>query len=158
MKKIVTLLLSLILLSSCTSVSTTVKDVFNGLLENRKQAQRKKDIVITDLDGTYYSFVYDGEEFLARYDEDNWCIYDSYRITDEDAIYSIVEALSAIHPIHSKDYTGYRTVEDMAGEWLMHNLAYRILKDDPVYRERARNVDLDPEDEGLSLEEFLKRK
>lgn len=158
MKKVLTVLLSLLLLTSCASLADTVKDVLSGIAENRKNAERKNDVVINNLDGTYFSFIYDDEEFLVRYDEDNWRIYDSYKITDSDDIYAIVEALNEIHPIHSKDYTGYRSVEDMRDEWLMHNLAYRILKDDPVYRERAKNVDLDPEDEGLSLQEFLKRK
>ena len=50
--------------------------------------------------------------------------------------------------------TGYRTEEDMAYEWLQHNIAFMVLpKDDPLL-EDAKNVDLDPADQGRSFREI----
>ena len=39
----------------------------------------------------------------------------------------ICAALSEIYPVHGRDRTSYRTAEDMAYEWLQHNIAYEFL-------------------------------
>ena len=158
MKKIILLLL-ILMTSSCAVAKEMIGEKIEQVITDTgsENTPEKEDIVIYRVDDSWYTFTYQGEQFSVRYDPDNWCIYDSYKITDTDDIYRIVEQLSEIHPIPSKDRTSYRSVQDMADEWILHNLAYRILKDDPEYRERARNVDLDPDDEGLSLNEFLHR-
>ena len=108
----------------------------------------------TDGSKEEYSFTYDGKEFKARYSDDNWTIFDSYRILNEDDIRIICKKLIDIHPVHGSDLKSYRTPDDMAYEWQQHNLAFIVLpKDDPL-RENAKNVDLDPADQGRSLQEI----
>ena len=82
------------------------------------------------------------------------CSFNSYRITDAAAMLEICEALNAEHTIHSADYTAWRTPEDMAYEWEQHNLAYQMLADDSPWKESARDVDINPEDQGKSLYEL----
>ena len=48
----------------------------------------------------------------------------------------------------------YRTVDDLVYEWQQHNLAYTILPDDNSWKEHAKDVDLNPDDQGKSLEEM----
>ena len=117
-----------------------------------------EDIELTDTDGngTNYSFLYDGETFKARYIPDNWKIYDSYKITNEADITIICQALTEEHPIHGKDMVSYRTPDDMAYEWLQHNIAYALLSDDSSFKAKAKDVDLNPEDQGRTFEEFYK--
>ena len=62
--------------------------------------------------------------------------------------------MTEIHKIPSKDYKSYRNAEDMAYEWLQHNLAYTILPDGNSFRNSAKDVDLDPKDQGKSLVEM----
>ncbi len=116
------------------------------------------DLHATDDSGAYFAFVYNGEEFTALYFPDNWRIYDSYKIKDEDDIILICQALKDIYPIHSADYQSYRTAEDMAYEWLQHNIAYNILPDSSSWKESAKDVDIDPKDQGKSVYQmFLDR-
>ena len=117
-----------------------------------------EDIELTDTDGngTNYSFLYDGETFKAGYIPDNWKIYDSYKITNEADITIICQALTEEHPIHGKDMVSYRTPDDMAYEWLQHNIAYALLSDDSSFKAKAKDVDLNPEDQGRTFEEFYK--
>lgn len=127
---------------------------YKGLLDS------SADINLHDINGrgTDYAFVYDGEEYRAVYEPDIWHIMDSYRIDNYYDLAIICQALSDIHPIHSADMTGYRTAEDMATEWQQHNLAYFILPPDSQWKENAKNVDLDPDDQGRSmLELFMDR-
>ena len=42
----------------------------------------------------------------------------------------------------------------MADEWTQHNLAYELLPGDSHWRENVMNVDLDPDDQGFTLEDF----
>ena len=48
----------------------------------------------------------------------------------------------------------YRTIDDLVYEWQQHNLAYELLPDDNSWRSHAKDVDLDPADQGKSLTEI----
>ncbi len=50
----------------------------------------------------------------------------------------------------------YRTAEDMVYEWQIHNIAYAFLDDDDPLKADSRDVDLDPKDQGLTIEEIYK--
>lgn len=117
-----------------------------------------EDINLHDIDGagTNYEFTYNGETYSVVYTTDNWRIYNSYKIQDIGDIAIICQALIDIHPIHGSDMESYRTVEDMAYEWLQHNLAYEFLPDDDPLKSHARDVDLDPKDQNKSFEEIYK--
>lgn len=47
-----------------------------------------------------------------------------------------------------------RTAEDMAFEWLQHNLAYEFLPENNPWRENAKDVDLNPEDQNRTFQEM----
>jgi len=108
----------------------------------------------TDGNGKNYLFTYDGEDFTAVYTTDNWKIYDSYKITNTEDITIICEALKSEHEVHGSDMESFRTAEDMAYEWLQHNIAYQFLSDDSPWKGHAKNVDLDPKDQGKSFDEI----
>jgi len=138
-----------------TAVSETEKaDSAHALLESAD------DISIIDTDGQerYFSFVYDGQIFYAEYTPDNWHITDSYRITVKQDIEIICEALSSIHPIHSADMNGFRSAEDMAYEWIQHNLAYELLPEDSPWKSHAKDVDINPSDQGKTLLDMYKER
>jgi len=105
-------------------------------------------------DGTDYTFEYAGTEYHAVYTPDNWKIIDSYQITDHEDQIRICEALKAIHPIHGADMVSFRDAEDMAYEWEQHNLAYQILQESNPYRMNAKDVDINPADQGKSMLEM----
>ncbi len=114
-------------------------------------------INLTDVDGrgTNYIFTYDGEEYRAEYTTpENWKIYDSYLINSESDMLVICQALIDEHPIHGKDMVSYRTAEDMVYEWQIHNLSYAFLEDDDPYKDDCKDVDFDPKDQGLTIDEF----
>lgn len=117
-------------------------------------------ILLTDTDGAgkYYTFNCGGEEYRAVYTPDHWTIYDSCRITDQDTITRICEALRTEHPIHGADMASWRTAEDMAYEWMQHNLAYQLLPDDSEWKEHARDVDIDPKDQGKSMYDIYRER
>ena len=75
-------------------------------------------------------------------------------ITNSHDIKKISKALIDIHPIHGSDMNSYRTEEDMAYEWLQHNMAYKLLPEGNSFRNSAKDVDLDPKDQGKSLVEI----
>ena len=112
----------------------------------------------TDGTGTYYSFIYDGMEFTAIYTEDNWKIMDSYRVPDINDMIFICEALIAEHPIHGADMASYRTADDMAFEWMQHNAAYSVLPEGSEWLSHAKDVDLDPYDQGKSFIEIYEER
>lgn len=117
------------------------------------------ELNFTDVDGRgiNYTFTYAGEEFRAVYSSnENWKVYDSYRINSEADLLIICQALIDEHPIHGRDMVSFRTAEDMVYEWQIHNMAYAFLKDDDPLKDDARDVDLDPKDQGLSIEELYK--
>lgn len=113
----------------------------------------KEDIQIIDIDGNSknYSFVYKNEAYYAVYTTDNWKIIDSYKITNTQDIIVICSKLIEIHQVHGKDMNSYRTPEDMAYEWLQHNIAYQVLPDENPWKLNAKDVDLDPKDQGKNL-------
>ncbi len=114
------------------------------------------DIALTDVDdnGTNYSFVYGEETFSALYTTDNWKVIDSYKIDNYKDIVIICQALIDVYPIHGADMKSYRTAEDMAFEWQQHNIAYMLLDDDSPWKSHAKNVDLDPKDQGRTFYEI----
>ena len=114
------------------------------------------NISIIDIDnkGKNYKLIYNEQEFRITYTYDHWKIYDSYKIRNMNDIKNICQKLINIHPIHGKDRVSYRTAEDMAYEWLQHNLAYDILPDNNKWRKNAKDVDLDPDDQGRSMKEI----
>lgn len=114
------------------------------------------NIVINDVDGnsTNYEFTYNNEIFRAVYTPDNWKIYNSYKIKNSNDIQKICQALIDIHPIHGKDMVSYRTATDMAYEWQQHNLTYEVLPSDNEWKDNAKDVDLDPTDQGKNLKEI----
>lgn len=135
------------LLDSSGAAST---EVGSGILSD------PSDINLRDADGNdkNYLFTYDGEDFSVVYTTDNWRIYDSYKINNTEDMTIICEALISVHQIHGSDMESYRTAEDMAYEWLQHNIAYQFLPDESPWKVHAQNVDLDPKDQGKSFSEI----
>ena len=115
-----------------------------------------KDINLHDIDGrkTNYSFTYKNTEFSAKYTKDNWHVVDSYKITNKKDLEIICQALIEVHPIHGKDMVSYREVDDLVYEWMQHNFMYAILSDNNHWKDNAKDVDLDPADQGKSLAEM----
>ena len=105
-------------------------------------------------DGKNYHFTYAGETFDAIYTPDNWKVVDSWKITKKEDMIRICQALCEAHPIHGADGQSYRTAEDMAYEWIQHNLAYELLPEDNPWREHAKDVDLDPRDQGKTIDQI----
>ncbi len=114
------------------------------------------DVALTDLTGagTDYAFIYDGTPFSAQYSPDNWEIRESYKITNAMDMAIICQALINEHPIHGKDMVSYRTCDDMAYEWVQHNIAYSFLPEDSKWMESVKNVDFDPKDQGKSYRDL----
>lgn len=108
----------------------------------------------TDGNGSQYVFTYHDKEYQAVYTEDNWKIVNSYEISDPADMVRICEALKAVHPIHSADMKAWRTAEDMAYEWRQHNIAYSILPESSEWKKSARDVDINPTDQGKSIYDF----
>ncbi len=115
-----------------------------------------EDVALTDLTGakTDYAFIYDGNPYSAKYTPDNWEIRDSYKITNAMDMAVICQALINEHPIHGKDMVSYRTCDDMAYEWVQHNVAYSFLSEDSKWMESVKNVDFDPKDQGKSYRDL----
>ena len=134
--------------------STITQNINNE--ENTSVLSSTEDINLRDLDGkkSNYLFTYKNQDYSAKYTKDNWHIKDSYKITDEKDIGIICQALIEVHPIHGKDLKSYRKVDDLVYEWQQHNLAYNLLPDDNSWKEHAKDVDLDPADQGRSLAEI----
>ncbi|MCR5022938.1 MAG: hypothetical protein K6A90_01210 [Lachnospiraceae bacterium] len=114
------------------------------------------DVALTDLTGpgTDYAFIYDDVPYSAIYTPDNWEIKDSYKITNAMDMAIICQALINEHPIHGKDMISYRTCDDMAYEWVQHNIAYSFLPEDSKWIESVKNVDFDPKDQGKSYRDL----
>ena len=124
--------------------------------ENAGSLVSTEDIELHAVDetGRNYVFLYNHEEFSARYTEDNWKIVDSYKIINTDDMMIICQALLDLHPVHGRDMKSIRTAEDMAFEWLQHNIAYEFLPEDSPWRENAKDVDLNPDDQGRTFQEM----
>lgn len=152
-------------LDSTNADSSDSSSAFSQSDDSSSQAEKEeekgilsssKDIELHDIDGgnTSFEFTYDKTVFEAFYTYDNWKIVDSYRITNTADMEIICQALIEVNPIHGKDMVSYRTAEDMAYEWDQHNLAYEILSEDSPWRENAKDVDLNPDDQGKSILDF----
>ena len=111
-------------------------------------------LIPTDYYGQYYVFEYDGEEFTAYFNSYSWTIYDSYKSTNHGDIVIICQALLNEHLVYGSDWESYRTAEDMAYEWEQHNIAYRVVPEDNRWHEKAKDVDLDPDDQGKSFQDM----
>ena len=111
-------------------------------------------LVPTDDYAQSYVFDYGGEEFAAYFDSYSWKVYDSYRITNHGDIVAICQALINEHPVYGSDRESLRTADDMAFEWEQHNLAYKLLPEDSHWRDDAKDVDLDPNDQGKTFPEI----
>ena len=122
--------------------------------ENTLTAIEKINLCDLDGNGKNYTFICKGTSYKATYSKDNWHIVDSYRITDRNDIATVCQALIEVHPIHGRDMSSYRTIEDMVYEWTQHNIAYYILPEDNKWKKNAKDVDLDPADQGRSLAEM----
>lgn len=126
--------------------------------EDTALLSQPSDIGIYDIDGanTNFRFTYGDEEYTAIYTPDNWKIVDSYKIDNYSDMQIICQALIEINPVHGSDMQSYRTAEDMAYEWEQHNIAYAILPEDSAWRNNAKDVDLNPADQGKSIYELYK--
>ena len=143
-----------------TTVTETEPETTETATEERYPAllNSPADIALSDVDGDgyEYTFTYNDTVYHANYIPDKWQVTDSYQIRNFSDIEKICQALSDEHPIHTADYTDYRTADDMAREWKQHNLAYDVLPSDSEWKESARNVDLDPQDENKSAYRMFK--
>ena len=130
--------------------------VENSYSEGESYINSADDINLKDTNGKSknYSFVYNNETYLATYTKDNWHIKDSYKIRNKHDIKIICEALNNVHKVHGKDMKSYRTADDMMTEWVQHNIAYDYLPEDSSLKSHAKDVDLDPADQGKSLKEM----
>jgi len=114
------------------------------------------DIGLYDTDGAgkNYSFTYGGMSFNAYFNGESWTIYDSYRVTAESDMKIICQALIDVHPVLGRDRQSYRTADDMAYEWMQHNIAFEYVPRESRWYEHAKDVNLDPDDQGRSIEEI----
>ena len=137
--------------------TTEDKELYNY---KEEKSVLENDFQIIDIDGndTNYSFSYKNETYNAVYTPDNWKIIDSYKITNTEDIKTICAKLNEIHQIHGEDMKSYRTKEDMTYEWLQHNIIYQILPDTHEFKINAKDVDLDPKDQGKNLIEIYENR
>jgi len=114
------------------------------------------DVYLVPVDdyGANYAFEYDGEQFSAYFDGVSWKVYDSYKIANHGDIEVICQALINEHPVYGSDWESFRTADDMTFEWEQHNLAYKALPEDNHWRNDAKDVDLDPYDQGKTFPEI----
>ena len=119
-------------------------------------------------DKNKYKFNYkEDNEYTAEWDEDksSWKVNDSYQIENYDDILKICNALSKEHPVPLGDGTdGYRTPEDMAYEWVQHNIGYQLCLS-LSFIEKAKSgldncmhVDINPGDQGKSVWQLIKER
>ena len=48
----------------------------------------------------------------------------------------------------------YRSAEDMMDEWVKHNVVYDYLPEGSSWKNQAKDVDLNPADQGKSIKEM----
>ena len=137
--------------------SASLKSIFDQFL-HPSEISSSNGIDLRSDDGTCYYFTYKGEDYYAEYASDTWTVYNSCQIKNPTDIYKICKALDQEHRVPSRDYSSYRTPSDMAFEWEQHNIAYDQLPEGNYWRESARNVDLDPEDQGKSFKEIYEER
>ena len=114
----------------------------------------KIELVNKSGDEKNYSFNYNDGEFTAIHRKNNWEIIDSYKIINQKDMEVICQALIDVYPIPSKDYKSNRTAEDMAYEWIQHNIAYTILPENSKYKDNSKDVDFNSEDQGKTFKDF----
>ena len=138
------------------SDTSTDQDDSEKKASHRWLLSSTSDINLHDVDGGgwNYAFTYGDEDFQTIYGYDCWTIYDSYKITNKHDQKIICQALSDVYPVPSRDGTSVRTADDMAYEWDQHNKIYMIAPEGSRTKERTRNVDLDPEDQGKSYKDL----
>ncbi len=157
---IITAVLLLFMFAGCAGGDTDLTE--DGQQDQQSEEAQEEgqteddDLNLRDIYGSgyYYLFTYKGEDYTAIYTEDNWCVYDSYKITSGRAMKKICQALIDEHPVHGSDYESFRTPKDMVYEWKQHNIAHAILPDDNPWKVPSGNVDFDPMDQGRSLSEL----
>ena len=144
-------ILSLLLISLLLTTGCSIDDIKNN-------SNNDISIELLDIDGnqTNYKFIYDGEEYIAWFKEDTWHIVDSYKITNEEAMATICEVLMEEHKIPSSDRKSYREIDDLVYEWKQHNIIYEMLPNSSKWKNNAKDVDLDPDDQGKSFKELYK--
>ena len=86
------------------------------------------ELSLSTEDDIHFTFLYNGETYHATFAEDTWKIIDSWKITDR---------------------------SDMTFEWEQHNIAYYMLPEGAKWKENAKDVDLNPEDQGKTILNFL---
>lgn len=140
--------------SESGNIGSSSSDDSKGILKSTE------DIGLTDIDGKgkNYSFTYGEQTFTAVHWDEHWKIMDSYKIENSNDMIIICQALIDVHPIHGADLESYRTAEDMAYEWLQHNIAYEFLPEDNVWRQKSKDVDFNPEDQGKSFIEIYEQR
>lgn len=143
-----------ILLTGCDKEVVDEIDGGKQVVEDTSTGYIVDAVEIKKIDDSNYEFEYNGEIFKVLYVTDTWKIYDSYKITNSNDIRKICKTLIDIHPIYGRDMVSYRTEDDMAYEWMQHNLAYQVLPDSNSFKNSAKDVDLDPNDQGKSLVEI----
>ena len=138
--------------------SQDILNIIEGVYsEGGRAILTKEELKLEDSDGQgkKYTFKYCDEVYTAIYTKDNWHINDSYKIKNKKDIIIICEALINVHPIHGADMQSWRSPEDMMYEWVQHNLAYEYLPESSEWKIRAKDVDLNPEDQGKSMREMF---
>ena len=160
---IIILILTIIFISIKSPKKVVEKLDNNDIEESKLQPENEQNIQEATINlklkqkgknKEIYLFEYRNNTYEAIYTPDNWQIINSYQIRNQNDIMSICKALIEIHPIHGKDMKSYRKIEDLTEEWLEHNLIYDLLPDDNKWKNNVKDVDLDPKDQGRSLEEL----
>lgn len=113
------------------------------------------EIGLTSEDDVHFTFSYNKEIFQAVFITDTWKIIDSYKITNSADLVIICRALTEKHPVPTPDRSGERTPEDLAYEWEQHNLAYTLLPEGAKWKNNAKDVDLNPEDQGKNIINYV---
>ena len=156
--------LVVLLLSGCQDSKSEKKEdisdaeiAYTKYIEEDSKILENYNVELIDLDGKNknFTFEYNGENFSALFSNGSWKIIDSYKIKNREDIKKICEALIEKNQVKGKDGLSYRTAEDMTYEWIQHNIAYELLPDDNSWKIHAKNVDLDPADQGKNLKEIF---
>ena len=156
---LIPLFMLLILLSGCGDSGQDIASEASGL-QSEALLSSAEDLELKTTDDLKYSFIYGGEVFNAVFtpSSENWKIVDSYKIVNHQDMIIICQALSDAHPIHTVGGSGVRTPEDMVFEWEQHNLAWSLLPEGAKWKENAKDVDINPEDQGKSIIDFYKER
>ena len=127
-----------------------------GYKEGAQLLSAPPDIVYQYSDDSfeYYTFAYGNNEFIVLHEYDNWQIKDSYLVQNTRDMEMIAQALIDIYPVHGIDLESYRTPEDMVYEWIQHNIVCELEEGAGKWRDSAKSVDLDPDEQNMNLWEI----